>query len=358
MNDDFDHGKDKRNEGDYRYDTDVNGPEESDTKISSESEGLFLQTQDQQNNNGDFDVNQHTWTEAGPEISQFLKTEDYSDAPQKESLDSASVVHSVGHVLRNTRMAKNMSVDDVSRQLRISVQQVEAIEKESFDELPGRTFVRGFVRNYANLLQLDAAAIVQLLPGPAAATVAPIEHTPFKIQEMTASSRDGRKPNSILLAVIVLAFLIFAGYFLYKKMPFWQQSEQYKSPAVQQEDGQASIELKLPVSSLNSPDEARGDAQFNQSPLTTLGAAKAWNTIGTLTFNFTADAHVKVTDGNDEIVFDQNNIRGTYQRISGKKPLSIVISDASAAEVTYNDRLIDIEPYANTQNGSAQFTLE
>lgn len=361
MNDHNGDSEGKKNESEHRSDAiaQSSGQEATQIGIESESENVrFGQDSIQELHEGD-DVAQKVTVEPGPEISHFLKAENHSGSYDNDVIDSASVVHGVGHMLRNARMDRNMSVEDVSRQLRISVQQVEAIEKESFEELPGRTFVRGFVRNYANLLQLDSAAIVQLLPGPTT-TITHIEHehTPFKIQEMTTLSRDGRRINSTLFILVILLFLVFFGYFLYPKFPLWQQTEQSNNLAVQLEDGQTSVELQLPLSSLKLSDNPNETASFSQNSISTLSSVSAMNTFGTLTLNFSAEAHVKVTDGNDDIIFEQNNIRGTQQRISGKKPLSIVISDASAVEVTYNDRLIDIKPYTNAQNGSAQLILE
>jgi len=301
-----------------------------------------------------------SFLESGPEISQFLKAEDHSNSLSEsdEVLDSASVVHGVGHMLRNARLARKMSVEEVSRQLRISVEQVEAIEKENFNVLPGRTFVRGFVRNYANLMQLDATSIVQLLPGPTT-TVSHIEHTPFKIQEMRPSSRDGRGPSSLVLIIVVLAFLAVVAFFLYQRMPLGQSTEEIKTDlTVQQKDGQASVELELPLPALNLSDKPEGATQFSQNVLSDLNSVSKINAFGTITLNFVADAHIKITDANNDIIFEQNNIRGSQQRVSGKRPLSIVISDASAVEVTYNDRAIDIKPYTDSQNGSAQLTLE
>jgi cytoskeleton protein RodZ len=85
---------------------------------------------------------------------------------EKIDTDAAGIgiVQGIGHQLKAARTARSMSIEDVSRQLRISVQQIEAIEKEDFAKLPGRTFLRGFVRNYSNLMQLDPAPILKLLP--------------------------------------------------------------------------------------------------------------------------------------------------------------------------------------------------
>ncbi|GAB3250117.1 hypothetical protein GCM10027296_14300 [Chitinimonas naiadis] len=56
-----------------------------------------------------------------------------------------------------------MSVADVSNKLKLSKRQVEALEADEYSALPGNTFVRGFVRNYARLLELDAQPLIQFL---------------------------------------------------------------------------------------------------------------------------------------------------------------------------------------------------
>ena len=146
MNDYIDDGKDKKNEHEHEHLDDVktrySGKEEAQTGAGSEIAAFGQGTISDQNADEDDQVAvQKTTVEPGPEISHFLRTEDHSASFDQDMIDSASVVHGVGHMLRNARMDKRMSVEDVSRQLRISVQQVEAIEKESFEELPGRTFV-------------------------------------------------------------------------------------------------------------------------------------------------------------------------------------------------------------------------
>ncbi len=302
-----------------------------------------------------------------PEISHFLKHEVGAETRDMNTLDAASVVQSVGHMLRNARIARKMSIEDVSRQLRISAQQVEAIEKEDFDMLPGRTFVRGFVRNYANLMHLDAHAAVQMLPGAAGMThTAQVEHTPFKIQEIALSSRENKGGGNLLQIIILLTALAAVGFFGYNQLPFWQTAEENdsdKEQIVQQGDGQTTVELKLALPSLGLSANPAGTAQRNpgggvSESVVTQNAMANLNTIGTLAFSVTADTHIKVIDGNENVIFDQNNVRGTQQRVSGKRPLSVTIGKASAVELHYNDRTIDISPYTHPTKGSAHLMLE
>ena len=41
--------------------------------------------------------------------------------------------------------------------------QVEALERGDWQGLPGQTFIRGFIRNYARLLQIDPAPLMDQL---------------------------------------------------------------------------------------------------------------------------------------------------------------------------------------------------
>ncbi len=66
------------------------------------------------------------------------------------------VTESVGDLLQHARRERGMSLDGVARSTRISMAQLESIERGHYDELPGETYVRGFVRSYAKSVGLDA----------------------------------------------------------------------------------------------------------------------------------------------------------------------------------------------------------
>src|SRR6478735_2390937 len=69
-----------------------------------------------------------------------------------------------GGMLRHARESAGWSIDMVSQQLKLAPRQVQALEADDYAQLPGRTFVRGFMRNYARLLRLDADALLSALP--------------------------------------------------------------------------------------------------------------------------------------------------------------------------------------------------
>ncbi|MCK5384637.1 MAG: DUF4115 domain-containing protein [Alphaproteobacteria bacterium] len=68
----------------------------------------------------------------------------------------------VGEVLRLTREFYGKSLEDVERALRIRSSQLGAIERGDVSKLPGRVYAIGFVRSYAEYLELDGDKVVYL----------------------------------------------------------------------------------------------------------------------------------------------------------------------------------------------------
>ncbi|MGD0773811.1 MAG: helix-turn-helix domain-containing protein [Candidatus Solibacter sp.] len=76
----------------------------------------------------------------------------------------------VGDTLRRERLKRNLDLEEISRELKISTRFLQAIENDQYDKLPGGVFAKSFVRQYARLLGLDEEAIadeVQQVLAPA-----------------------------------------------------------------------------------------------------------------------------------------------------------------------------------------------
>jgi cytoskeleton protein RodZ len=66
-----------------------------------------------------------------------------------------------GETLRATRVKLGLEPDNVAQILHLSISQIEALENNDFDRLPGATYVRGYLRSYCQLLNIDAAPILK-----------------------------------------------------------------------------------------------------------------------------------------------------------------------------------------------------
>ena len=66
----------------------------------------------------------------------------------------------IGIALRDARVARNLSLAEVSALLRIREAHLEAIELEDFEQLPGNVYTIGFIRTYAQYLELNESDLI------------------------------------------------------------------------------------------------------------------------------------------------------------------------------------------------------
>ncbi|MFT8709803.1 MAG: RodZ domain-containing protein [Sporolactobacillus sp.] len=66
----------------------------------------------------------------------------------------------LGQALREAREQKGLSLDDLQEETKIQKRYLQAIEAGNFEQLPGEFYRRAFIRNYAETLGLDFAALI------------------------------------------------------------------------------------------------------------------------------------------------------------------------------------------------------
>jgi cytoskeleton protein RodZ len=133
-------------------------------------------------------------------------------APAGPAPAQEAAAMTAGAMLAGARARAGLSIDAVAQQLKLGIRQVEALEDGNFAALPGRTFVRGFVRNYARLMKLDADAVLAALPGTGAAPAleAPSLHeTAHSIGELPTAG--GHRPGWTRWAIPLTLVAIIAG---------------------------------------------------------------------------------------------------------------------------------------------------
>jgi cytoskeleton protein RodZ len=134
---------------------------------------------------------------------------------------------SVGETLRRERLRKDLGLEQISRETKISTRLLEAIEGDRFELLPGGVFAKSFVRQYARFLGLDeeemAAEVERAiqptgdLPSFAGAPAEPA----FKVPRVAEWEGMGRSNSSVLpaLAMVVAVMLVCSGVYAW-----WQRS--------------------------------------------------------------------------------------------------------------------------------------
>ena len=111
----------------------------------------------------------------------------------------------LGAVLRNEREKKGLTLDQVGSITKLRVKVVEALENEAWGDLPPAVFVRGFIRTYAKVLDLDGTELLRLHE-----RVAPLPAVTGKPVEVQHRSHKGR----FLVALILVLILGSVAYLL------------------------------------------------------------------------------------------------------------------------------------------------
>ena len=138
----------------------------------------------------------------------------------------------VGEFLRRERLKRNLELEEISHDLKISTRFLQAIENDQYDKLPGGVFAKSFVRQYARLLGLneeDLADQVQQILGPApeipqfpekarAATVPPIQ-VPKVDEWETVGDKRFRWSGWLSAAVFVAVMLVCSAVYAWIQRP-------------------------------------------------------------------------------------------------------------------------------------------
>jgi cytoskeleton protein RodZ len=66
----------------------------------------------------------------------------------------------VGQNLQRKREAKSIPLQHVAEVTRITLSNLQALERDEFYRLPSEPFARGFLRNYAKVVDLDPEEII------------------------------------------------------------------------------------------------------------------------------------------------------------------------------------------------------
>lgn len=333
-----------------------------------------------------FDNRQEKEISSGNDVSpdQFIQAgmhesnaEVLSTRPAEHQIDAAEESNSAtgcGQLLRAERLKRGLSVGEVARRLRLSAQQVNAIEEEDYSKFPSSTFLRGFVRNYGSLLQLDANALLRLLAQTAPQHAQQSSARQIKTIPLVSSKRGGGG-RGVLFSTMVL-ILALLGYGWYQGADRREDSlvkKGIEAPAPfdsQAENGQVTMELLLPQTSAAPSPSADKAEPVEKRPLEMEPAPVMSTEVEpvvteemeskekTLHFVFDKESWVEIRDGSKKVIFVKMNGKGTEQMLTGTPPLYLVVGNASGVNLTYNGKLVDLAPYTRKNDDVARFSLE
>jgi cytoskeleton protein RodZ len=272
----------------------------------------------------------------------------------------------VGQQLRTAREAKGLSASEVAHALKLSVHQVLSLENDDWSSLPG-TIVRGFIRNYARLLNLSSEALMDQLdvlrmPPPQ------LDISSGTSTALPQTSRVERRDLAVMFFGLMLLILALLAYF-FVPQDFWQSrlaglSQSAPPPKLTVSETVSSDSLPpssasdqvAPLGATASPNIETSLPVLPASPEPVQSANPPSSSVSSLKLSFSRSSWVEIRDRSGQVIFSQLNPAGSEREIEGQPPFALVVGNASGVTVQYKGKSIEMP--LRSKEDVARFNIE
>lgn len=309
----------------------------------------------------------------------------------------------LGEALSAARTSKKLSQQDISNHLRFSVKQVDALESNQFEALPDAMITRGFIRNYARYLGLDAEPLLESykarVPTKSPSAVS-VQSSMYQVM----SGKDSQPWLKYILGSILILLLLLAWIFYIDYMPKNSQPASNKVPEAVAPNTPTEVqlpEIALPPAEREAetenapgalnidpaaivPDSAKANAspgtaaaltnpalpEIIQRPGETALAQTPSNSASvqaaayaatppakTITLSVTEKTWINVTDKSGKVVYERILAAGSADALDAEPPLNVVVGNAKATSLLYKGQPVNLASNM-TGNNVARIKLE
>jgi len=341
---------------------------------------------------------------------------DSSDASSPPRSDIPSI--GLPAELAGAREQRGWSQADVAQRLKLRVRQHDALERGDWEALPGRAFVRGTLRAYARLLEVDIEPLLKVVGGFAQAEeLRPSASLGTQMPRsggfgFDGDTRSNRLPWALLGVVGVIALAVFFG----RDGDMSNPSQWFGVPPVTTPAGSAkpaaadssapadasgtkgaatvpsdsaaapSLVVPGPTLATGEPSQGVAGAGFGQvpgsstsspvppanpgstGPLSTgsSGAApvapgaassEAVRASSTLRFTVRQDAWIEVRQADGRTVFSAIVKPGAPVDIDARQPVTMVIGNANQVSLDFEGKPVDLKAMTVMPNNIAKVKL-
>ena len=250
----------------------------------------------------------------------------------------------LGATFRKARESAGLPLEKIAADTRISTRFLLAIESESFNQLPGGIFNRGFIRSYAEYLGLDPDQAVADYDRLASAAQEPLEV--LRDVERDSSRRSERNLYPIAAAILVVSIL---AYYLVTRKPANTNEPPPQAATAPTTEAAAEVSTTPPtetpvptatsVAETQQPPAPAPTATPAPAPLQPTPPATTTPSGSALALDVNAknDTWIKVTsDGT--VVFADILPTGASRRFSAEHSINVTIGNAAGASLKINGR--------------------
>jgi cytoskeletal protein RodZ len=186
-------------------------------------------------------------------------------------------VSELGQLLKQARMDRKISLDDLEETTKIRKRYLEAIEEGNYKVLPGSFYVRAFIKNYAEAVGLDPAQVLSMYQQEMPVS-APEKLNNANLHKKRSLTRNTDKMSRIASSAMVIGFIILILGLIYyyafqssRGTPPKETAPEIKSERITDRAGQASASPSMaPMPAIS----ATPVSTPTPTPLPTLAAVK------------------------------------------------------------------------------------
>ncbi len=260
-----------------------------------------------------------------------------------------------GAHLARARNDLRLGLDEVAAKLHLSMRQIEALEQDDYQTLPGATYVRGYLKSYALLLGIDPGPV---LDAHSQITAKPSSTPDFSViapQREITSRHHQIRIVTYLVAVIVIGLAIAWWQGRSTPTPSPLSAVPDEAPAANQEP-LATTEVAPLATDDSKPAPApvvetkplpaalppAAPAAATPAPPTPSTPAPITGPRGTLVVHAEQDTWVDVRDHRQVKLLYETLTAGRTVTLEGTAPISVFLGNAAGARVEYNGRAVDV----------------
>ncbi len=283
----------------------------------------------------------------------------------------------VGDRLAKAREQQQRTVESVASDLHLRLEVVRAIENGDEAQLPALTFVRGYIKTYARLLELDDAALVAQLPAAGEHSLEPLKRVGMR---RTGVSLPAGKWFIWTLVLIALVFLVVYGAPVLERL--WTTStgsnevpsdqlqlpqaeptgnnesallavpetpslvEQEMAPLVEPETPPPAEQEIVETLEPDSAEQVPAEQAAAEKPVEPETVTVTQDTAGPalIQMRFSEDSWVEMESHGRKLVVG-TQYAGSERTVRAEPPIQILLGNAPGVELVYRGEVVDITPY-------------
>lgn len=279
----------------------------------------------------------------------------------------------LGTRLKEAREAKGYSLDDLQNSTKIQKRYLMGIEEGNYDMMPGKFYVRAFIKQYAEAVGLDPEMIFEEYSNDIPVTNTSELPELSRVQSRKPMSESSSKVMNIFPKILVAIFIIGAIFVVWYLLPKQFGKENGSDNQVEEDVGYSESDTVQPVEEQDEENDTASDAgddseenseadQSNEdteepaeepgqeiSVSNVSGKETTYELKNTEDFNLQisagADTWITVYNSKEETLFSSMMYEGDNQTfdLSQDGEAFIVVGNAAATTIKVNDEELNYE---------------